>query len=41
MATIIDNLKNVFTSKPEKKDVGNMVGYFGVGTSKSRNYKYE
>ena len=41
MATLLDNLKNVFTAKPEKKDVGNMVGYFGVGTSKSRNYKYE
>ena len=41
MATLLDNLKNVFTAKPEKKDLGNMVGYFGVGTSKSRNYKYE
>jgi len=41
MATLLDNLKNVFTAKPEKKDVGNMVGYFGVGTSKSRKYKYE
>ena len=42
MASILDNIKNVFTPKPtEKKDVGNMVGYFGVGTSKSRNYSYE
>jgi HK97 family phage portal protein len=41
MATLLDNLKNVFTSKSEKKDVGSMVGYFGVGSSKSRNYKYE
>ena len=42
MATILDNIKNVFTPKPvEEKQVGNMVGYFGVGTSKSRNYKYE
>lgn len=42
MATILDNIKNVFTPKPaEKKDVGNMVGYFGVGTSKSKNYSYQ
>ncbi len=41
MASILDNIKNAFTPKPaEKKDVGNMVGYFGVGTSKSRNYSY-
>ena len=41
MATILDNLKNAFTRTPEKKDTGNMVGYFGVGTSKSRDYKYK
>ena len=42
MATILDNIRNAFTPKPaEKKDAGNMVGYFGVGTSKSKNYKYE
>ena len=41
MATILDNIRNAFTPKPaEKKDVGNMVGYFGVGTSKSKNYSY-
>lgn len=42
MATILDNIRNAFIPKPsEKKDVGNMVGYFGVGTSKSKNYSYE
>ena len=42
MATILDNIRNAFTPKPaEKKDVGNMVGYFGVGTSKSKNYSYQ
>ena len=41
MATVLENIKNAFTRTPEKKDTGNMVGYFGVGTSKSRNYKYE
>ena len=42
MATILDNIRNAFTPKPaEKKDAGNMVGYFGVGTSKSKNYSYE
>ncbi len=41
MASVLDNLKNVFTTKPEKKDAGNMVGYFGVGTSKSKNYSYQ
>ena len=39
---IIDNIKNVFTRNPtEKKDAGNMVGYFGVGTSRNKVYKYE
>ena len=42
MATILDNIKNVFTPKPvEEKQVGNMVGYFGVGSSKSKQYSYE
>ena len=42
MATILDNIRNAFIPKPsEKKEVGNMVGYFGVGTSKSKNYSYE
>jgi len=42
MATILDNIRNAFTPKPaEKKDAGNMVGYFGVGTSKSKNYSYQ
>jgi len=41
MASILDNIKNAFTPKPaEKKDVGNMVGYFGVGSSKSKQYTY-
>jgi len=41
MATILDNIKNVFTPKPvEEKQVGNMVGYFGVGSSKSKQYTY-
>ena len=39
---ILDNIKNVFTrNTTERKMTGNMVGYFGVGTSKSRNYRYE
>jgi len=39
---IFDNIKNVFTGNPtEKKDAGNMVGYFGVGTSRNKVYKYE
>lgn len=42
MASILDNLKNVFTSAPvEEKDYGGMVGYFGVGSSRSRKYSYE
>lgn len=42
MASILDNIKNAFTPKPaEKKQVGNMVGYFGVGSSKSKQYSYQ
>ena len=41
MASILDNIKNAFTPKPaEEKQVGNMVGYFGVGSSKSKQYTY-
>ena len=38
---ILDNIKSAFTRNPTDKKSGNMVGYFGVGTSKSRDYKYE
>ena len=42
MASILDNIKNAFTPKPaENKQVGNMVGYFGVGSSKSKQYSYQ
>ena len=41
MATLLENIKSAFTRTPEKKDTGGMVGYFGVGTSKTKNYTYE
>lgn len=37
---IFDNIKNIFTAKVETKS-SNMMGYFGVGTEESRQYKYE
>ena len=37
---ILDNIKNIFTNKPEVKN-SNMMGYFGVGTEESKQYKYE
>ena len=37
---ILDNIKNIFTTKVETKS-SNMMGYFGVGTEESRQYKYE
>ena len=40
MATLLENIKSAFTRTPEKKDTGGMVGYFGVGTSKTKNYTY-
>jgi HK97 family phage portal protein len=40
MATLLENIKSAFTRTPEKKDTGGMVGYFGVGTSKTNNYTY-
>ena len=41
MASLIDNLKNVFQTQPERKEQSSMVGYFGVGSSQSRKYTYE
>tara|TARA_Y100001937_G_scaffold35102_1_gene50384 strand:- start:1076 stop:3190 length:2115 start_codon:yes stop_codon:yes gene_type:complete len=41
MASILDNLKNAFTPTQEEKDVGSMVGYYGVGATRSRKYSYE
>ena len=42
MASILDNLKNVFSSAPtEGKDYGSMVGYYGVGSTRSKKYSYE
>ena len=42
MASILDNIKNVFTSEPtEDKSSASMVGYFGVGSSKTKRYTYE
>ena len=41
MAKLLDNLKTVFTNTPEKKDATGMIGYFGVGSSRSRKYTYE
>jgi len=38
---LLDNIKNVFTGgKPEQKN-SNMMGYFGVGTSEGKTYKYD
>ena len=37
---LLDNIKNVFTGNTEIKRAGNMVGYFGVGTGESKQYKY-
>ena len=37
---LLDNLKNVFTGNTQVKSAGNMVGYFGVGTGESKQYKY-
>ena len=42
MASILDNLKNVFSSAPtEEKDYGSMVGYYGVGSTRSKKYSYQ
>ena len=41
MASILENLKNVFTSTTEEKDYGSMVGYYGVGSTRSKKYTYE
>ena len=41
MASILDNLKNVFTSTPEEEKNESMMGYYGVGSSRSRKYSYE
>ena len=37
---LLDNIKNVFTGNTQVKSAGNMVGYFGVGTGESKQYKY-
>ena len=37
---ILDNIKNIFTGKPEKKQ-SNMMGYFGVDTNEHKQYKYD
>lgn len=37
---ILDNIKNIFTNKPEVKNT-NMMGYFGVGTEETKQYKYD
>ena len=37
---ILDNIKNIFTNKPEVKN-SNMMGYFGVGTEENKQYKYD
>ena len=37
---ILDNIKNIFTGKPEVKN-SNMMGYFGVGTEETKQYKYD
>ena len=38
---ILDNIKNIFTTKiPEQKN-SNMMGYFGVGTEEAKIYKYQ
>jgi len=41
MAKLFDNLKTVFADTPIKKDTTGMVGYFGVGSSRSKKYTYE
>ena len=39
---LLDNIKNVFTIRGnEYKRASNMVGYFGVGASESKQYKYQ
>jgi len=37
---ILDNIKNIFTNKPESKQ-NHMMGYFGVGSHEPRSYKYQ
>ena len=37
---ILDNIKNLFTGKPEVKN-SNMMGYFGVGTEDAKTYSYQ
>jgi HK97 family phage portal protein len=37
---IFDNIKNLFTGKPEVKN-SNMMGYFGVGTEDAKTYSYQ
>jgi phage portal protein BeeE len=41
MATLLENIKNVFQPEPERKDASGMVGYFGVGSSRTKKYTYE
>ena len=41
MASILDNLKNVFTTAPVEEKNGSMVGYYGVGSSRSKKYSYQ
>jgi HK97 family phage portal protein len=37
---ILDNIKNIFTGKPQVKN-SNMMGYFGVGTEDAKTYSYQ
>ena len=38
---LLDNIKNVFTIKGKEYKATNMVGYFGVGASDPKQYKYQ
>ena len=38
---LLDNIKNVFTIGTEQTKATNMVGYFGVGASDPKQYKYQ
>jgi HK97 family phage portal protein len=38
---ILDNIKNIFTTKPTEQKNSNMMGYFGVGTEEAKIYKYQ
>ena len=37
---IFDNIKNIFTNQTQTKNT-NMMGYFGVGTEDTKQYKYD